>query len=156
VVVLILNAGHIWLGYFRSFDFDRPGGRGAVAFLDEHRKKGEPVVTCSPLLHYSLLYYTKDRARWYIYDDPEFPLSHYRGKPLVRSSELISLKGMDRFKGPFVWVGDMESSWTYGHVQVPADWKLAERKEFLEVYDLQGVTALAKYRVGDDGTSAAR
>lgn len=148
VAVLVANALFIWSEYFSGLHLDdRPGGRGAMAYLDEHRTKGEPVITCSPLLHYSLLYYTHDRNGWYVNDDPEFPLSHYRGKPLVRPSELISMQGMERLDRQYAWVADMQSGWTHGHVRVPSHWTRVSQEEFPEVYNLQGTTILTKYRV---------
>ncbi|MBN1908514.1 MAG: glycosyltransferase family 39 protein, partial [Pirellulales bacterium] len=87
----------------------RPGGRAAVAFLESRRRPGEPVVVCSPLLYFSLLYYARDRNAWYLYDHPDYPMTHFRGKPIVEARQVLSREQLEQIESRRIWVADMHS-----------------------------------------------
>lgn len=135
---------------------NRPGGRAAVAFLESERQKGEPVVVCSPLLYYSLLYYATDRDGWYIYDHPHYPITHYGGRPLVEKKIILSHMELKQLLTSRIWVADMRSMWPHGHVPVLPGWKKTRSRRFREPYRIQGTTVIRAYDIGPEHPQPTR
>ncbi|MCX7428766.1 MAG: hypothetical protein NTW96_24460, partial [Planctomycetia bacterium] len=150
-VVLLLTCNGIGARVDEVLRLDipnRPGARAAVAFFEEHRDPSEPVVVCSPLLYFSLLYYSENRDNWFIYDHPQYPLAHFLGGPIVTEQQLLSDAAYQAIHAPHFWIADMNSQWRHGHVPPPADRRVLCNGSFREVHDFQGTITITGYAPG--------
>jgi hypothetical protein len=122
---------------------NRPGARACVAILAQHRKLGEPVVVCSSLLYFSVMYHAEDRRMWYLYNDGQ-DVVHYEGGAIIRPEDLIFDKDLRAISAPRVWVIDM-TGWGRREVPIPTEWSLRQEHSFPEVYKVQGDILLREY-----------
>lgn len=121
----------------------KPGARACTAFLAEKRKAGEPVVVCSPLLYFSVLYHAENRSGWFVYNDGR-GVVHYEGGAIISPDDLIFDAGLEAIDSPRIWVVDM-TGWGTRTVPVPGSWTLAAEIRFPEVYHVQGDILLRQY-----------
>lgn len=161
----IAIAGMLWShGEFRRrLDIpNNPGARGAASFIDKHRHPGEPVIVCSPLLYYPMLFHTDKRSGWLLFDDGQQAHTHYLGSAILVADNLIDNHEVNTITAKSVWVVDMGSKDKSGmkryEVAVPASWHSITAINFSEAYDMQGVVQVTEYAlpsINQDLTRAA-
>jgi len=121
----------------------KPGARACAAFLAEKRNANEPVVVCSPLLYFTMLYHAHDRSGWLVYNDGR-GVVHYEGGAIITSSDLIYQGGLDAIESETLWVVDM-TGWGNREVPVPGTWSRTHETRYPEVYHVQGEIILRQY-----------
>jgi len=122
---------------------DKPGARACTSFLADHRRSEEPVIVCSPLLYYSVLYHAQDRTGWFLYSDRR-DVVHYEGAAVVDTKDVIRDVQLQAISSERVWVIDM-TGWGGREVPVPRTWSLLSVRRFPEVYYVQGEILLREY-----------
>jgi|SRR5579884_447670 len=142
----------IFVGLYVDYCYDldashRPGARGAAAFLDRHRRPGEPVIVCMPFFFFPLLHYAPRRAGYYLYSDGR-PMPTYYGIVAMTPEDLISDEQLQALPSRRVWVVDMAASFIGVHfVPVPPHWVEKSRHTFSEVGQL-GDAIVVEYETG--------
>jgi mannosyltransferase len=147
----------------------KPGAREAAAWIAEHRRPGEPVVVCSPLLFLPMLHHASDRTDYYLWGDfQEVP--HYNGAAVLNPADFLDPERLPAFSGRRLWAVNLEK--TSGKslamsrvlpaslrhfvnrerasgkslaVPVPAPWIARAQERFPEVYRFQGTVHVVEY-----------
>ncbi len=135
------------LGYLLYLDIrHKPGVRGAAAFIDSRRHRGEPVVVASPLFYLPILYYTGDRKGWYVCrGQGEVP--HYEGAAVIEPDEVLRPADLRDLASRRVWAVDVYGGgWGAWEVQPPPGWVVGARHRFPEVYSVQGEVIVVEYQ----------
>jgi mannosyltransferase len=128
---------------------NRPGAAGAAEFIYRHRKPGEPVVVCSPLFYFSILYHAPDRSDHYLYMDGR-PIVHYEGAAALVSEDLIVGDQLQSVRTQRIWVVDMASAyWGMRSVPVPPQWTAKKTEMFADVFGI-GNYIVVEYEVPQD------
>jgi hypothetical protein len=143
-VVVFLGAS---LAYRLDLDVEhKPGVRGAAAWLDGQRRRGEPVVVASPLFYVPLTFYTAERADCYVYRrDGE--VLHYEGGAVIEPEEILNPGGLRTLASRRVWAVDMRGGgWGVREVPPPPGWVVRARHRFPEAYDVQGEVIVVEYQ----------
>lgn len=155
VMTLIIFVG-LYVDYWRDLDAShRPGAQGAAAFLEGHRRPGEPVIVCMPFFFFPLLHYTSHRAGLYLYSDGR-PMPTYYGTAAMTPEDLISDEQLQALPSRRVWVVDMAASFIGVHfVPVPPHWVEKSRHTFSEVGRL-GDAIVVEYDTGPPRQKTAR
>jgi len=131
----------------------RPGVKGATAWIHSSRQVGEPVIVCSPLYLFPVLYHLPGRSGCFLYNDGT-PVVHYEGGAAVLPEDLISPERMRGLKSHRAWIVNTEGGfWGKRTVPVPASWRLLDSKSFLEAYGVQGNVVVLLYETQASGSS---
>lgn len=153
IVGLLTIDGLLVLGSYRSeLDVaERPGIRGAMAYILQHRREEEPVLVLHPCIYFSARYYVDGRAPVQMYVPPD-RLTHYTGGPVVRDDDFFPLEGIDQIAGKRVWVLDTDG-FAPGNpgMLIPAGWSPRVSESFREVYQFQGSINVTAYERHDSG-----
>ncbi len=141
--VLLLNGLGAAVDFWTAADLARkPGARAAADYLDGRRGREEPVVVCSPLVYFSLLYHSKERGRHFVYAD-DHPFLHYHGSAALTGADLITVEQLRACVSSRVWVVDMvRGYWGSRSVPVPPEWVEQGRHAFAEAFGLGEVIAI--------------
>lgn len=146
VALVVFDCSAAYVQFWQKLKIPyKPGAQDATRFIEDRRNSGEPVVVCSPLLYFSVLYHTPNREDWYVYTGGE-PTRHYEGAAILTEGvewDSRNLRNAAKSKSR-VWAVDM-TGWGYRSVPVPDDWVLLEQKRFPEVYGVQGVIVVRAY-----------
>lgn len=143
---LLVTGVLIYVAFLEKMDIpNRPGVKGATAWIADHRGPAEPVVVCSPLFYFPVLYHLPGRSDCYLFSDGT-PVVHYEGGSAVLSEDLITLDGLRDVRSDRVWVINMNGGyWGKRTVPVPAEWRLVEQAVFREAYGVQGQAIVELY-----------
>jgi len=152
-----VSAAILVAAFFVAVDFDlyqtmdldnKPGSRGAAAFLAQERRPGEPVIASLPFFFFSLLHYAPDRSAYYVY--AEAPMAHYFGTAAMTAVDVIDADRLKAMRSPRVWVVDLAGGFLGHHaVPVPAGWTEKRQRVFADVFNL-GKLIVAEYDTGRD------
>jgi len=112
----------------------RPGARGQAAYLDAHRRPGEPIVVRSPLLYFPVRFHLADRRLCYLLSDGR-EWRHFEGGPVFRESDMISPEELTLTAAPRVWVID---GWGNCSIPLPSTWREVSRETCPDVHAFQG------------------
>ncbi|AGA28607.1 glycosyltransferase family 39 protein [Singulisphaera acidiphila] len=124
---------------------EKPGARGASAFLDDRRSSGELAVVCSPMLTPSMEGHARNRAGWRTFKTGGY--SHYHGTAVVRPGEYVTgdeLEGLPSFR---FWAVDIDR-WDKGTRKVPppSGWSEVGSWRFPEIYGDDCEIIVREYR----------
>lgn len=110
----------------------RPGFESAVAYLDEVRQPGEPVLVGNPMVLINVAAYVVGRDTVYVLsDNPKFP--YFQGTAVMRDSEYISRETVSGLSTNRIWLIETKN-WTGGSipVPVPAPWVDIREESFYD------------------------
>lgn len=112
---------------------EKPGARGAAAFLDSLRRPGEQVVVCSAMLTPTMEGHSRSREGWRTFVWGEYP--HFQGTAVIRPGEYITLEELEGLRDARVWVIDTDR-WNMGTytIPMPSNWVRARQWSFPEIY----------------------
>ncbi|MBI1917915.1 MAG: glycosyltransferase family 39 protein [Planctomycetes bacterium] len=141
--LLLAGSLSVLVGFWQDMDVDRrPGARAAADYIHEQRQPGEPVVVCSPLMYFSLLYHAPDRAAHYLYSDGH-PIPHFYGTAALTREDLITDAQLRGIPSRRLWAVNMAGGyWGSYRVSVPSGWVERNRRSFREVFGLGEVTVV--------------
>src|SRR5262249_42376474 len=92
---------------------NKAGAQGAAARIDIQRQPGEPVVICSPLLYYAVLFHAEDRAGWFLYDDGR-ELRHDLGTAVLTPDVWVTPEQLKATEARRLWVVDLAGGDYFG------------------------------------------
>lgn len=157
-IILVLN-GLLYTEYYYRSELQlhaRPGIRGAVEYIRQHRQEGEPVVVTHPCVFYTVKRYLRDETTPLLYL-PSGHLSHYMGSPIFRPEDSCSAGDLMELEHSTIWV---VSTTGYGFnwktCALPSQWEQDpdSQRDFREVSYFQGVVSVCRYqRDRGDGAS---
>lgn len=124
----------------------RPGARAVARELDARRTPGEPVIVCSALYYYPLLYHLESRDHVYIYNEPERLNAHLSGRSIIRIEDLISMDEITRLTSARLWVVDMANGWGPFYVPIPDGWRELTTRQVSGTWLFEGDYVLTEYR----------
>lgn len=125
------------VAFWLNLDVERkPGLRAAVAYVERHRKPGEPVIVTLPNLYFPTAYYMHDRPACRLVTDGRL-VPHYNGGAFVEESDLILTRDLARFGPGRVWVVSPEPR--AARFDAPVKWRLIDDQEFREVFQFNAV-----------------
>ncbi|MBS0201418.1 MAG: glycosyltransferase family 39 protein [Planctomycetes bacterium] len=110
----------------------RPGFESAVAYLDEVRKPGEPVLVGNPMVQINVAAYVGDRDTVYVLsDNPRFP--YFQGTAVMRDTEYLSNEAVSSFATDRIWLIETKN-WTGGSIAVslPSPWVDIREESFYD------------------------
>lgn len=146
-LMVVLSFLWVYTGYAREGAAwrEKPGARGASAFLDDRRNSGELAVVCSPMLTPSMEGHAKNRAGWRTFKTGDY--SHYNGTAVVRPGEYVTgdeLEGLPSFR---FWAVDIDR-WDKGtrKVHPPSGWSEVGSWRFPEIYGDDCEIIVREYR----------
>jgi mannosyltransferase len=88
---ILTSALCIYIGFWQEMDVaHKPGYRGAVEFIQQHRQADEPVIVDSPLIYFSILYYGRSEPGWYLYSSDGREIVHYLGRAAVIPQDVLT------------------------------------------------------------------
>ena len=150
---LLVTGAMIAVAFLERLDIsNRPGVKGATAWIAQSRRPGEPVVVCSPLFFFSVLYHLPGRADCFLFTDGQ-PVVHYEGGSAVIPQDLITAESLHTLRTGRVWVVNMDGGhWGTRTVPVPAHWRLTNHVSFLEAYGVQGTAIVDVYETNAAGS----
>jgi hypothetical protein len=141
------------LGIFIAVDVDfwhamdlpnKPGARGAAAFLGAHRRANEPVIASMPFFYFSLLHDAREREGHYLFTDGT-SMPHYYGTAALDPNELICSEDLSSIRTRRVWVVNLEGGFLASRVvPVPEAWLQRAQWTFRDVFDL-GTVQIIEY-----------
>lgn len=132
-----------------------PGLKAAMSYLDDVRRRGEPVLTGNPMLHAAVLAHVGDRSRVYVvHGGRDFP--HFQGTPVMRETEYLDAGRLPEVHPERVWVVEgirwNGGTWT---VSMPEAWAPVGDVRFPELYGHECEIVVRCYdRAGDVPASA--
>jgi uncharacterized membrane protein len=134
--------------FYQTMDLhNRPGSRGAAAFLSQDGRASEPVVS-TPFFFFSLLHHASDRRACYVYADA--PLAHYYGTAAMTNGDVIDAARLKSPSSSRVWVVDLGGGFLgYQAVPVPAFWVQRRQQVFPDLFNL-GNLILTEYSTRHD------
>jgi mannosyltransferase len=102
---ILTNALGIYISFWQEMDVaHKPGYRGAVEFIQQHRQADEPVIVDSPLIYFSILYYGRSEPGWYLYSSDGHEIVHYLGRAAVIPQDIITDEQIHAAHFRRVWV----------------------------------------------------
>jgi hypothetical protein len=134
----------------------RPGLKGAVAYVLSRKTTEEPIVVVHPAIFHAAKYYTRGLGSTKLYVASD--LSHFNGRPLLTPADCIDASGLERLPGDRVWVLDSTGFRTsFVRFSLPDDWRLVPRStaSFAEVRYFQDEVIATAYRKRPPGPQAA-
>ncbi|MGO8746068.1 MAG: hypothetical protein ACLQNE_08765 [Thermoguttaceae bacterium] len=153
--MLVVTALGVHLDFVDSLEIDKkPGARAAAAYIDAQRREDEPVIACSGLLYFPMLYHARDRDGWFFYGEKE--LAHYLGGPAATAGERIDRRGMDAIRAKRAWVVTTSGVWGRREMYIPATWREQREEVFPEVLPFQKDMIVEVYEVPPGGRSQSR
>ena len=150
---LLVTGAMIDVAFLERLDIlSCPGVKGATAWIAESRRPGEPVVVCSPLFFFPVLYHLPGRSDCFLFSDGQ-PVVHYEGGSAVMPQDLITTETLSTLRTGRVWVINMDGGhWGTRTVPVPAHWRLTNHATFLEAYGVQGTAIVDVYETHAAGS----
>ncbi len=140
LVIVVINALFLDLQYWRALDLPHcPGSEAAVKYVDQHRTLNEPVVTSSPMIHFTLKYYTNNREGWSVRYQA---IPHYYGTAAVRLEELFNETDLTASDVDSFWWID---GWSYLSAPEFQAWEIIERQTFREPHPTSISTTVIHY-----------
>ena len=124
----------------------RPGAIAAAAYINAHRRPGEPLIGCSPLVGFPTQFHLKDRQDWHIYSN-RAELPHYAGGPVIMEGEILSDRDMDALRAERAWVITSSGRWARWRVHIPSWWIKTDEQRFREVYAFQNDVRVVCYSI---------
>ncbi|MGH7194853.1 MAG: hypothetical protein ACREJM_15160, partial [Candidatus Saccharimonadales bacterium] len=142
VACLVFSYARFWL---RAEFSARPGARAAAEFLQRCRRADEPVVVCSQLYFYPIVYHSTDATGLWLFDDQDKVRRHCWGSAIIQPSELISLSACETLDCHRIWAVDMVGGW--GSLRVPRcrSWDLVSERRFRGTWDFEGDYLVREY-----------
>lgn len=110
----------------------RPGFESAVAYLDEVRRPGEPVLVGNPMVQINVAAYAVDRESVYVLSArQDFP--YFQGSAVMRESEYVSPDRVSQWPSSKIWVIETKN-WTGGSIGVtlPSPWIDIREESFFD------------------------
>lgn len=144
--VLIASMVYTHARFCGRAGFDsRPGAKGAASFLSQRRRADEPIIVCSQLYYYPILYYLSNTDGVRLFDDQDKVRRHCWGSAIVQPHELISREDRNALKSRRVWVVNMAGGW--GALRVPAspDWRWRSEHRFKGTWRYEGDYIVVEY-----------
>lgn len=148
---LLLAQAKFW---YRSEFGQRPGARAVAQFLEWNRRADEPVLVCSQLYYYPIVYHSADTACFLIFDDENQVRRHCWGSAIVEPHELISRSECAALRSPRIWVVDMIGGWGPSHVPKCPGWEVASERTFRGTWDYEGDYCIVEYTNTRPGNGA--
>ena len=116
-IVAVMGIG-VHLDFVDSMEIGKkPGAHTAAAYIDASRQDGEPVIACSGLLYFPMLYHAGNRKDWHVYGEEE--LLHYVGGPGIVASERVDRSSMDAIDSKRAWVVTTSGGWGRRDMYIP-------------------------------------
>jgi len=134
VTTAVVGVG-LWLhvSFVESLDIpSAPGARGAAAYIAANRRQDEPVIACSTLLYYPMLYHAHDRTGWHVYDD-DAKVPFYVGGSLAIDQDFYVPAQMEAIRSERAWVITTSGTWGRSDIHIPQHWRRMTEKRFREV-----------------------
>ncbi len=134
--------------FWQTMDLEnRPGARGAAAFLAQHRTADEPVIASMPFFYFSLLHDARDESGYYLFTDGR-QMPHHYGTAAMKATDLIDAEGLRSIRARRVWVVELDGGFLgYRGVAIPAGWIAKHQWVFPDVFDL-GNAVVVEYDTG--------
>lgn len=148
VAALLCSFVAVDFDFWQTMDLpNKPGARGAAAFLARHRKASEPVVASMPFFYFALLHDAPEQAGYYVFTDGT-PMPHYYGTAAMKANDLIGAESLKAIRSGRVWVVDLGGGFLgYHAVPVPETWIEKRQWVFADVFDL-GNVIVVEYDTG--------
>ncbi|HVA47291.1 MAG TPA: hypothetical protein VNH11_13060 [Pirellulales bacterium] len=132
--------------FWREAEFgQRPGAKGVAEFLDRTRDAGEPVVVCSQVCYYPILYHSSNTSDLWLFDDEHNVRRHSWGSAIIQPSELLSAGALNELRSPRVWLVELDGG--FGPLNVPrgAGWRLKSERRFRGIWSFEGEYVVKEY-----------
>lgn len=89
IVAGVFLAGILWFNWWYPPEHPKPPVRTTFEQIQTLLKDGDIVVAADPIIYMETLYYTKDRARVYLYNPDGNPFPWYIGDALVTPERML-------------------------------------------------------------------
>ena len=130
---------------FVAIDFDfwqtmdlpnRPGARGAAAFLAQQRNADEPVIVSMPFFYFSLRHDAPESSGYRLFTSGR-QMPHHYGTAAMKATDLIDAEGLRSIRARRVWVVELDGGFLgYRGVAIPDGWIEKHLWVFPDVFDL--------------------
>lgn len=152
-----------WSGYWhwkfaqqREFLAEFPGVQGAVAYLDDARSPGEPVIVSSPFLHTTIMPYTRSPANVFVRYHGDHRGDLLRGPPL-RAAEYQDVDRLLREEHERIWTVNAAGLFGgFSSVEVPEQYVLVSEERFPERFGNRMDVLIREYRSTNSSHSATQ
>jgi mannosyltransferase len=141
---ILTNALFIYINFWQEMDVaHKPGYRGAVEFIQQHRQADEPVIVDSPLIYFSILYYGRNEQGWRLYSSDGREIVHYLGRAAVIPQDIITDEQIRAAHVRRVWLVNQSGGY-WGTFAGPTSrkWIQKSSKVFPETLGLGEVTVV--------------
>ncbi len=125
---------------------NRPGARGAAAYIEGRRRPGEKVLVCSALFYFPLRYHAGSAEGWHLYSDGR-PVVHYHGSAALTAADYLPAEAAGQLPAGRVWVVNMSGGlWGDFSVPAPEHWERGTAQRFREVRGLGDIEVI-EYKI---------
>jgi hypothetical protein len=126
---------------------NNPSARGVAAYIEEHRRPGEPVIVCSQLYYLPLRYHAASPTGWYQYGTSSEPGS-LDAWTAMGAENVMDPDRMRALPAGRAWAVDMQSEFgSPSEVPVPNRWIARSRRAFRDTYGLERELVVIEYEV---------
>jgi hypothetical protein len=145
--VLIVGGLTVHVGFLYLLDIPKkPGAQAAAKYVAMHRHSGEPVIACSTLLYFPMLYHSQNRTGWQVYYDGD-NIPHYLGSAAIIPEDIITRDQMEAIRSDRAWVVSSSGAWARRPMHIPPHWVYESEERFPEMYLFQKDIAIIRYTI---------